>query len=254
MSVYDVYGHDIGGGGSVNSLFLDKAYLFKLKNLNDQGMCTDGTYIYSCDGTTVRKSNILTKANTSVSQTSGFFGHANGMTYNPNTGYLYIVTSDSTKSVIVVDASDLSYVETIILYKADGTAAAPTQIAYDRKNDQYIAAAGSDYRFYDSSFTCVKSFDANHGGTNQDLETDGQYIYKCRSSVKSRGIIQVIDFGGNTIKQIDVTGDEIESVAYDWNGNWYVNTKNSQGLYYINFLIDYPMSAVAQLSRIASAY
>lgn len=245
--------YTIGGGGGVGG-FRDAAYLFKLKNLNCQGICTDGTYIYFGTGTTVYKYNILTKAETSSTFDSGYYGSNNGMTYNPNDGYIYTATSTSGKGVGVIQASDLTHVQFIDVKDGNNNSLAPTQIAYDRKNNRYILGISANYYIFDSSWNYVSQFSSTHGGTHQDLETDGTYIYKCRSGVSGRGIIAVIDMSGNIIKNIDVTGNELEGLAYDWNGSWYCDTKNSQGLYFTNFIEPYPIETVAQLAKIVKAY
>lgn len=254
MSVYNLSGVEISGSSSGVSGFRNTAYLYKLKNLNDQGICTDGTYIYSCDGTNVRKYNILTKENTVVTAETGFYGHGNGMAYNPSTDYLYIATMTSGSPVAVVNADTLEFVEFVVVRNGSGTEIQPSQIAYDCKSNRYIMGVDSMFYIYDSSFNYVTSFNGNHSGVHQDIETDGTYIYKCRSNVNGRGIIQVIDFSGATVKQIDVTSSELESLAYDWTGTWYANTKNSQGLYYICFLNGYEIETVEQLHKILDAY
>jgi len=253
MAIYDSSGNEIIINVS-NTAFRDSAYLFKLKNLNDQGMCTDGTYIYSCDGTNIHKYNILTKDTTTESFTTDYYGHANDMTYNPNTGYLYIATMTSGQAVGVVNASTLAHVDFIDLKKSDNTSIYPSQIAYDWANNRYIVAHNDDFMIYDSSFSYVSAFDGNHGGVHQGIDTDGKYIYKCRSAVSSRGIVQVIDFSGNTLKQIDVTGYEIEGISWDWKGNWYINTKNSQGLYYASLFEMLNAEGIEQFHKILGAY
>lgn len=250
MSIYDVNGNEIiTGGGAV--AFRKSAYLYKLKNLNDQGICTDGTYIYSSDGSNIRKYGILDKTASSASVS---YAHGNDMTYNPTTGRLYIATMTSGQGIAVADASTLEHIEYIDVKDGSNASVAVSQIAYDRTNNRYICGVNSVFYIYDSAFNYISSFDGQHGGVHQGIETDGIYIYKCRSNVNGRGIVQVLDFSGNTVAQIDVTGNELESITWDWNGNWYCTTKNSQGLYYTSLITAVGLDAVEQLHKILDAY
>lgn len=251
MAIYDVNGNRIDGGGAGGSAFRTKAYLYKLKNLNDQGICTDGTYIYSTDGSNLRKYGILDKSSTSAEVS---YNHGNDMTYNPQTGYLYVATMSSGQGIAVADASTLEHIEYIDIKDGSNTSVSASQVAYDRINDRYIVGVGSMFYIYDNEFNYVSSFDGKHGGTHQGIETDGTYIYKCRSGVSGRGIVQVIDFDGGTVAQIDVTSNELESITWDWSENWYCNTKNSQGLYYTSLITAVGLDAVAQLHKILDAY
>jgi hypothetical protein len=79
----------------------------------------------------------------------------------------------------------------------------------------------------DSNFQLLKEFtvDHTHSYTYAGIETDGEYIFRLlwdgASNPNANYLVQY-DYDGNLIKQSTVDSTlECESLAYDWNGNWY---------------------------------
>lgn len=161
------------------------------------------------------------------------FGHANDMTYDPVTGYLYLATMLSDGSVIRFDSEDLSYVDTIYLLKGTGEPGKVWQIAFNRVTRQLIVTAVDEYRLYDpdGQYISTHQLATKINATEQGMETDGVYLYRI---TYAPSCIDVCDMDGTRIKTYDFTvPGEPETMMYDWAGTYYLTTTNtSNGLFH----------------------
>lgn len=238
-SVYDVNGNPL-----TDSPFEDNATITTIytatTTLQPQGGCMDSSgNICAClymSGNFI-KYNLQAGTQSIITppQASGTepWGHANGMTYNPNTGYFYVASQNNTGEVYVFDSS-FNLVNTLIAKDANNNVFNCWNIAYDRTYQRFITMSGNgDIRFMNNSFSYVSKiqYDANEWElTRQDIETDGEYIY-CLSWNPNK--IFVFSMAGTLMKEIDCTafGGEPEAMCYDWStGNFYIEGKDS---YYV---------------------
>ena len=198
MSIYDINGNKLFDSidtikSSILSRFRDSAFLEQLISESGgvmQGACTDGEYIYYVYYTTnvIKKYNIKTGEVTSKSYTSGLYGHANDITYNPNTNRIYLTVMDDGAHIAVIDPTTLEQIEQFVLYGEGGEVQPCHGIAYDRINNRYIVANattipgtyGQRYSMFDSSFNYIKTIETPSPETYtiQGIETDGYFIYR----------------------------------------------------------------------------
>ena len=203
-----------------------------------QGGCSDGTYLYQVSATndydtmTFIKYKISDGTYTTTVFTGENLGHANDMTYNPNDGNLYIATSNAAFPVVVMKASNMTILRTIMIQDANGNVYAPNMICYDRTNSRFYTQCKNDLLIYDNNMDYVSSVPLSTlpEGTQQTMETDGTYVYRM---VYNPNFIQVSYLSGNDadLFQIPMTG-EPEGIMYDWNGNWYVSCNTSGNVFY----------------------
>lgn len=254
--VYDIHGtvielHEDPGPGPQPDpdMFLDTATATVVSSISIsaagivQGACTDGEYIYMCEGDSsnytymnVLKVRISDGAITTVRYNgTPNFGHANDMAYNPTKNWLYVCTMLSDGSVIVLDAADLSYVKTIYLDKPSGGVYEVWQICFNRNNGMLYSAVWDEYeRFaaYDEEGVYVSSFSVpNHpSATGQGCETDGSYIYRI---TYNPNLIDVMTIDGTFVKTLSLSlSGEPEALMCDWNGTYYANLcKSGQNVY-----------------------
>ena len=245
-TVYDVDGdeivsvYDVNGNLLETVIFDDSTTITNIftssSTAQPQGGCMDA------DGNVVsifyrtgefRSYNVSTGIET-VYSTFGYetYGHANGMTYNPNTGYFYIASQNNTGEVYVLDDS-FQLVETLIAKKPDDTVFNCWNICYDRISQRFITVSGNNLYFINDDWEIVdtKSFVKNDWATTrQDIETDGEFIY-CVSWSPNK--LFVFTMNGTLVKEISNTGfgGEPEAICYDWDtGNFYVEGKDT---YYV---------------------
>lgn len=263
MAIYDINGNslvDLNG-----PVFRESAYLHRLLSETGgvmQGACTDGEYIYYVYYNTniIKKFNISTGEVTSKTYTSGLYGHANDMTYNPNTGRIYLTVMDNGAHIAVIDPSTLEQIEQFVLYGEGGTVQPCHGIAYDRIHDRYVVANattitgtyGQRYTVYDSSFHYVDTIvmPSPETYTIQGIETDGTFIYRALwDENNGTNYIKVYDFEGTYIKTVKINNsNELETVASDWNGNWYCNFNTSSGGdLYICGIKMYPFESIEKM-------
>lgn len=198
-----------------------------------QGGCIDDDgNVYVCffsNAGKLLKHNINTGVELQVSFTGGTYGHANGMTYNPNTGYLYLASMNNTGEVYVFDTS-LNLVNTLYARDSRGAVFNCWNIAYDRIGNRFVTMSNGTIYFFDDSFKLISTgaYTTNDWpNTRQDIETDGAYIYALSAYPHK---ICVFNMKGQLIKQIVNTAfiGEPESMCYDWiNGIYYIEGKAS---------------------------
>lgn len=250
-SVYEIDGTEIPFSPTPQREWKSTAVISALPSVSvsgtKQGGCTDGTYIYQCSGDSsgysymkVIKYRISDGTYTTV-QYDGTpnFGHANDMTYNPNTGYLYVATMLSDGSVIVLDADDLSYVNTIYLTNGSGNAYQVWQFCYDRIHNKYYSSHGNAaILVYDSNWNYERSvtLPTFTSATQQGCETDGTYYYKVTYNPNR---ICICTLGGEYVTEIiNPVSGEPETLMYDWDGNYYFSKNASSSFLYSIELYD----------------
>lgn len=90
-------------------------------------------------------------------------GHANDITYNPNTNMYYVCTlaeGNVNNEAVAIDADTLDIVETIQLYpnttvQAEGSMC----IAYDEENDRYFSMSQYAIYVYNKDFNMIKTIE-----------------------------------------------------------------------------------------------
>lgn len=253
-NVYDVGGNQISLDGGVEPIerqWLDTAVITALPTISvtgvKQGGCTDGEYIYQCSGDssngtymTIIKYKISDGTYTSVTYNgTPNFGHANDMTYNPNTGYLYICTMLSDGSIIVLNASDLSYVDTVYIVNSSGNPYQVWQICYDRLKNVFYSSASGGVCEYDASWDYVRLIPmaTQLSATAQGCETDGVYYYRITYNQNYVDVCK-LSTGERVATITNPVSNEPEAIMYDWNGNYYFSGYNTPSLFYRIQLFD----------------
>lgn len=211
-----------------------------------QGGCTDGTYIYQCSGdiTNFTYMNVIkydianaTYTVQNYTRTDANFGHANGMAYNPNTGYLYVATMLTDGSVIVIDPSDMSIVGTVYVKDTDGTTPVTVwQLCYDRLGHRFITSIGNYFYFYDDNFQYLYRYpiETTPSATYQDCDTDGGYIYRITYNPNNIYVNRITgEYVGDMTSNI---GGEPETIMYDWNSHFYASKQDNGRIFYKLFL------------------
>lgn len=212
-----------------------------------QGGCVVGDkfiwLLYNSQGKVVMHSlNVITGTHSGSvlpdgTDTSTLY-HCNDITYNPITQKYYVATLLSTGTIAVLD-SDFVYQSSINPVDGNGLPVSPVGVAYDRLHDQFIVFC-DDLKFYvyDNSWAYVRTIvtDAESEPTvHQGIETDGYYIYRARTDSPSVSEIphphlRTYTMSGHFIEEYTVeqiAGEEVESVAYDWNNSvFFVNTNS----------------------------
>ena len=205
-----------------------------------QGACSDGIHIWAgwSSPYAITRYTILTGAIEFFyyADRDWPFGHINDMTYNPDTGKLYIVSYDpdaysTSGSICVVDPETL-HVDDIIQLKRNGKMCPVHGIAYDRLNRRYVTATrdsrGRGYDIFDEEFRYLETVmtERHEDYIVQGIETDGQYIYRSLSEPGGQNHLVVYDFDGHFLKMITIPVDssklELEDILYDWQGNWFL--------------------------------
>lgn len=232
--VYDVEGNLLNGVVFADETTITDVYTSSITSQPQGGCIDDDGNVYVCFYSAGKflKHNISSGTNTEASFTANAYGHANGMTYNPNTGYLYLASMESAGEVYVFDTS-FNLIDTLNALMGDGTPIPCWNIAYDRVGGRFITLHSGVIYFYDDDFELIDTgtYDVNDwANTRQDIETDGTYIYAL--SYKPNKIC-VFDMSGRLVKQIVNTAfsGEPESMCYDWtNEIFYIEGKSS---YYV---------------------
>lgn len=245
-AVYDISGNEIDIGipspNVVENAFNHNVY--NRNSGNTQGACIDDDgniyEIYFAHGKFIRY-NLYTKEVTEFSTFEGnAYGHANDMTFNPNTGYIYIASMKSTGEIYVIDPTDMTLHDTLYAYKADGTTPiAAWNICYDRVGERFIILYSDNFiYFYDDNFDFIGTetyLVSDWTSTHQGAETDGNYIYTVTwkgnggSYPGTINCIHVFTMDGvhvATVTMSDQTS-EPEAMCYDWEtGLFYVTLIN----------------------------
>lgn len=261
MSVFNLIGSEILSAYNVSGLpvvdvydkaaarigfdqFLDRAILTAMSpataNGIKQGGCTDGEYIYQTSGDTANYTymNIIkykiSDGTYTVTQFNGTpnFGHANDMTYNPNDHCLYIPTMLDDGSVIVLDASNLTYVRTMYFMDENGSPYKLWQLCFDRITNHFISARGNLLVYdQDGNYLSKIVIPTHPDAVSQGAETDGTYYYRLCYNPNEIDIIRLSTGERVMIMPFTLSG-EPEAIMYDWNGNFYISKYTNGDVFY----------------------
>ena len=233
-AVYDVEGNLLDGVVFADETTITDVYTSSITQQPQGGCIDDDGNVYVCFYSIGKflKYNVSSDASTEYSFTAGGYGHANGMAYNPNTGYLYLASMKSTGEVYVFDTY-CNLVDT--LYAKDGSNNVFNcwNIAYDRIGQRFVVMHSGVIYFFDDDFDLITTgtYNVNDWAeTRQDIETDGTYIYALSYNPNK---ICVFTMDGHLVKQITNTAfsGEPESMCYDWiNDIYYIEGKST---YYV---------------------
>lgn len=163
------------------------------------------------------------------------YGHINDMTYNPNTGNVYIATTIS-NVVPYFNVETMEYAGSITLSDYSPISSAIQGIAYNRNEDKYYVYFANDTNIYvyNSEFSIVETLYTGETDllySQQGIETDGKYIYRLLYSQMSLSYLNVHDvITGKFLKSIPIRdmGAEPQSFIYDWDQNYYISTGDNQ--------------------------
>ena len=207
-----------------------------------QGSCSDGTYVYAIktDGSDTNSRVVKIDPKTwKVVQIGPIvaLGHANDLTYNSKTGYLYVadMTGNGKSSVIDRDTLDIKEAITVAgKYAFFG-------IAYDSVNNRYVLAksAQSKYSFALATFNGTLTSRASEqetykfGYTAQGIFCDQTYIYYTQSGATRNGytvpgnIIAVYNWDYELVCVLKIDNShEIESMFW-YDGAFYACFQSS---------------------------
>ena len=208
-----------------------------------QSGCANGNVVWFANITnnTLYKYDIGTQALTSGS-ISGM-GHANGMTYCDADNCIYIDTMNANQGTILkVNADTLSLVDTITHTDLHSS------IAWNRSTQEFYAKqSNGNIIVYDHAWNKIRTFTLSNipSGTNQSIETDGTFLYFAWLEgtsyyVDNKQHIYVYTLDGTFLKDIKPMCSEIESLAYNGYGDYYIITAHgSSGYGKLNKVIPY---------------
>ena len=215
-----------------------------VSTVSNQGMCTDGTYIYVAtlqdSYPYIRKINMSGELVTSVRLAENI-GHCNDMAYNPNDGYIYVVYHDtygnriyrlSTETCDIVDYVDAQSVLDAINAKTGLTITRMNRIAYMERDGYKLFLIGFTHGIAvcDAGLTTVLKIIRHRYPTSQRLGQGifpmGDHILSIWAYLSGYNTDDVYDWDGRLITSYSHpsglgTGyNEIESVCIV-NGDWY---------------------------------
>lgn len=194
-----------------------------------QGATGDGSSFYfalkNSDDTSTKIFKYDISSLKNVGQTSAFNGgHANDMTYNPESNCLYLAHGKTQGTTLtVISCNNMEVVKDITIPVGAGA------ITYNASRKMYaVSQGGTTLHFLDESFHVVKSFDREtaSGYTAQGMGSDDSYIYFPMSGT-SDNIIVVYDWSGEYVTTLSLnTASESETLFYT-NGRYYLNFMSS---------------------------
>lgn len=242
---YDIDGEQIFPDSPAPIEWLETAVVSALPSVSASGIkeggCTDGTYIYQTVGINsnftvwdIMKYKISDGTYTTkhFAQSDVDFGHANDMVYNPNNHRLYVPTMLDDGTVIVLDADDLSYIETLIIENRLGNPFRCWRLCFNRLTNEFVCPSNGYVYFYDQSLNFLRalSFPAQPPWTSQGCDTDGAYIYCLYYNDNN---IVVYTIGGEYVTTIALpVSGEPEGMMYNWtNGEYYISRYVSSNIF-----------------------
>ena len=182
---------------------------------NPQSMCFTGDKYVVAFSNRSNTSGILEAYDTKGKQVAnvgtGAISHANGCTYNKDTGDIYIMRTyagHKIHSIAVFDGDTLKQEESI------STNRAPSGIAYDESNDKYYMSAASRLYVTDGDMNLEKTLYRKRTHNSQDM---GAFNGLALSCIWVGGSTSYIDMyresDGAYVGSISVPLGEIESVV-----------------------------------------
>lgn len=208
-----------------------------------QSGCANGNMVYFANITTnmIYAYNVLTQTLASASLSG--LGHANGMTYCDKDNCIYIDTMNSSQGTILkIKADTLSLQDTITHSDLHSS------IAWNRSTQEFYAKqSNGNIIVYDHEWNKLRTFTLSSipSGTNQSIETDGTFIYfawleDTSYYVDNKQHIYVYTLDGTFLKDIKPMCSEIESLAYNGYGDYFIITAHgASGYGKINKVISY---------------
>lgn len=252
MNFYDFNGNLIGSLS--NQGFLSEAktkLLYTGDTGQTQGSCIDDNLNVYTAYYTLGKwlvYNLKTHEKTTYSFTANAYGHMNDLAFNPNDGYVYCASMNTTGEVYVFDPSNnMSLVDTLYARDGSGTVFGISNLAFNRKTNKFVSIIpptqkirifnGSTFAY--ESDVSISNFYSN--GTRQGIETDGEYIYHIVSPDSNNTTVVAYSYDGareteNPIVIYASTSPEFESMCYDWNNsNYIMQSANPLKLWWVGF-------------------
>nr|DAN85159.1 MAG TPA: hypothetical protein [Caudoviricetes sp.] len=177
-----------------------------------------------------------------ISSSTGKYGHAGDMTFNPNTNEIITLTAETSYTdLFVLDANNLSLKKTIRINTEGWRLAA---IAYNPSNDGYIVEFAknntwSEYKFAftDSNFAVISGFDSiKQGYTLQGIECDEKYIY---AMYAYPNIVIVYDVNGSYVGYVKIPfSTESECIAKQ-NDTLFIGEDGEKKIYKVQLLYEW---------------
>lgn len=253
MSVYDVNGVEVTVGkystGKIKippvfASVLSTEVIYTSQVVGDvQSGCANANVLWFANITNgkVYRYDISSQALTSA--TVSGMGHANGMTYCDKDNCIYIDTMNSSVGTILkVGADDLVLKNTITHSQLHSS------IAWNRSTQEFYAKQSQGtVLVFDYNWNHLRTITLSNipTGTNQSIETDGSFLYfswleGTSYYVDDKQHIYVYTLDGTFLKDVKPMCSEIESVAYNGYGDYFVITaKGSSGYGKINKIISH---------------
>ena len=190
------------------------------KSWHVQGGTNDGTYGYfalndgGSTGKSVTRIYKFNLRNWEVEKISGdlFLGHANDITYMPETHQLIVNWCENpAENASIVDADTLEIVEDITYPRKH------VNMSYSPEREQYVFGGwGQNISVYDKQLNHIRTFNEMSAQAQQGMTSDEKLIYFLYSSAtkNQKGIITVHDWDGNFIGEIEFpTSFESENIS-----------------------------------------
>lgn len=206
-----------------------------------QSCCANGNKVYYADITneTINRYDVDTGTLTSASQPT--IGHANGMTYCPEDNCIYVAT-ETTKNILKINADTLALVDTISVWHSDPQYSTDwnyTAIAYNRNLGVFYLKSAKVFHIYDYNFNYLDRLGLENfpeSATTQSIETDGTFIYLCWLEgtsyyTDSKQHIYIYTLDGKFLKDVKPYASELESIAYNGYGDYYMSFCKSESGY-----------------------
>lgn len=250
MALYDVNGDVIISDDNkfdvveefTNTLFFSQGYNNAF--LSSQGMCTDGTYLYTSGirtntlgeqttTTLMRKINI-SNGSVAVEYVGYNYQHANGLAYDSTNNRLFVVAWDvnnNYSTVYIANPSTLEYVSSFDVSDAISAVIGEENYigvcscAYDNDHGKLILLVRGDYigfAVFNSNLeleSFMRIVRPNPTASLQGMSYKDNIIYVCWN-VGDTDLLTAYDYNGNLIYIVDVSWDkEFEACAIvgdDW--------------------------------------
>lgn len=276
MSIYDINGNALCNDdyetitSFTNTTFYSEGYNNAF--LASQGMCTDGTYLYtsairtnnltSQSTTTLMRKINLSDASVELEYTGYNYEHANGLAYDSTNNRLFITAWDyanNYSTIYTADADTLEYAsdfdvstDLTSIVGSDNYVGVCT-CAYDNDNDKLILLVRGDcvgFAVYNSDLeleSFVRIVRPDSSASLQGMCYNDNLLYVCWN-VGTTDLMTCYDYNGNLIYTVDVTFDyELEACAVV-NDTWYFLFSDSS--YLTQIIYACTISATSTVSKV----
>lgn len=260
MALYDYLGNSIESATAnvkVPQIFnavLNTELVYTATVTGDlQSCCANGRYVYYADITNKTINRYDTISGTLTSQSQPTIGHANGMTYCPRDNCIYVAT-ETTTNILKINADTLVLEDTIPVWHSDpqySTDWKYTAISYNRNLDVFYLKSAKIFHVYDYNLNYIDRMELENfpeNATTQSIETDGTFIYLCWLEgtsyyTASAQHINIYTLDGKFLKDVKPYFGEIESIAYNGYGDYYLSFCKGASNYGIIRKVFNPLSA-----------